>query len=308
MRKTSHAPDPIRDAPDGHGEGQSPGPTAVLPGRAIMDTRFNRYPMTLRVLAYACGHAKTWTATFFVNQRTIANDLECSQQAVSQHFRRLVDFGYLEKLRQEDNRRAYGKQGAVWRVIFDPSMSYQDILKLPEPSTAKTPEEEAQEADAMMELAARGAKGQLTKQKRSRTTAQAPACSTTPRVEKQYKPQLVQGHKPQLVLKHHYLTIEEKDKEEECRRICNNYSQACAELYGRGWVYDDRQMDLASRLIDLGYTAQSFDKRSRDLLHWMRDKGKQAPSSLQYFVAMKEGKRDDPLSVLKRATSRMKVR
>lgn len=320
MRKTELTPDPIRDAPKGHGTGQSPGPTAVLPGRAIMDNRFNRYPKALKVLAYCCGHAKQWTAVFWVNQRTMANDMESSQQAVSQHMLRLVDWGYIEKIKREDNRRRWGKQGAVWRVIFDPTKTYDNIIKMAQPADAKTPQEEAEEAEKMMELAARGAKGQLSAHKpqlvnkaKQSKRVQAPACVKSSNGDDLYKPQLVQVHKPQLVLKHPNRTIKEENNEEECRRVCNNLSHAIQQRYGRNWSYDQRQVTLAGDLLRMGYTAKSFDSDACRVLDWMVKNNKQPPQSLQYFIKRKEGKgkggtENDPSSVLKKATNGLKMR
>ena len=125
-------PDPVRDAPDGRGDGQSPGAGAWIPGRATRDTSFTRFPMAMVILCYACAHASAYTGTFWVNQRTIARDLEMSQQAVSRHFRKLVELGYLEKVRNENTKRPYGKKGAVWRVIYDPTQSLK-TWKLPQP-------------------------------------------------------------------------------------------------------------------------------------------------------------------------------
>lgn len=316
MRKTDLTPDPIRDAPKGHGDGQAPGPTAVIPGRAIMDHRFNRYPKALKVLAYCCGHAKQWTAVFWVNQKTMATDMQSSQQAVSEHMRRLVEWGYIEKIKREDNRRRWGKQGAVWRVIFDPTKTYNAILKMTPPADAKSPEEEANEADAMMQLAARGAKGHLSKPKKqpvdNSKSTQAPACINNPLNQKVYKPQLVKVHKPQLVSKHHNRTIYKDINDEDCRKICNHLSQAITERYGRGWVYDQRQMGLAGELIGMGYTPDSFNEDMRRVLDWMVKNNKQPPQSLQYFIKRKQSRQqvsaeDDPLSVLKNVTRGLRM-
>lgn len=316
MRKTDLTPDPIRDAPKGHGDGQAPGPTAVIPGRAIMDHRFNRYPKALKVLAYCCGHAKQWTAVFWVNQKTMATDMQSSQQAVSEHMMRLVKWGYIEKIKREDNRRRWGKQGAVWRVIFDPTKTYNAILKMTPPADAKSPEEEANEAETMMELAARGAKGHLSKPKKqpvdNSKSTQAPACINSPLNQKVYKPQLVKVHKPQLVSKHHNRTIYKDINDEDCRKICNHLSQAITERYGRGWVYDQRQMGLAGELIGMGYTPDSFNEDMRRVLDWMVKNNKQPPQSLQYFIKRKQSRQqgsaeDDPLSVLKNVTRGLRM-
>jgi len=142
MRKSALSPDPTRDAPDGHGEYQSPNAWVLLPGRATVDTRLHKYPSTFGVLAYCSSHAKKYTGIFWMNQRTVASALNITQSAVSQHMKKLIEYGYIEKIRKEDRRRAYGKKGAVWRVIYDPRDTLQDVLnkvpKTEEEVTAET--------------------------------------------------------------------------------------------------------------------------------------------------------------------------
>ena len=126
MLKSKITPDPIRDAPVG--EHQAPGPHIVLPARAFGDTRFNQFPTTFRVLALCAAHASARGGIFFCNQSLIASIIESSQQAVSQHMVKLVKFGYIEKVRREDKRRNYGKQGAKWRMIYDPRMNMAQAI------------------------------------------------------------------------------------------------------------------------------------------------------------------------------------
>ena len=135
-------PDPIRDSPKkSGGEYQCPGPHMIMPARAYGDDRFNQYPMTFRAFAICCSHANAWTGVFFLNQLYIANVLQCSQQAVSHHMRKLIDYGYIEKIRNEKPKRNYGKRGAMWRIIYDPEKSLDECI-------AKQP---AQERDPQIE-------------------------------------------------------------------------------------------------------------------------------------------------------------
>ena len=126
MKKSKLSPDAVRDAPEG--EYQCPGQHSVLPARSFGDVRFNQYPMTYRVLGICASHASSYTGTFFVNQRTLADICQCSQQAISHHMTKLIKWGYLEKVRNQDVRRAYGKKGAVWRVIYDPRRGMEDVI------------------------------------------------------------------------------------------------------------------------------------------------------------------------------------
>ena len=306
MEKTKLSPDPIRDAPKGCGTSQSPGPTAVLPGRSIVDERFNRFPMSLRVLAFCCGHAKVYTATFFVNQQTMANKMQCSQQAVSQHMRRLVEFGYLEKLRKEDTRRAWGKKGALWRVIFDPRMSYKDVMASM-PSDAKSEEEEVIDMTETMDLATRGPRGHM-KRKRAvdNSTTNKPQLVT---YVSKYKPQLVSDNKAQLVHKQQLLTIGREVSEKECVQLCSRYSQEVQKLWGKTWRYDDRQVELARDILSK-QTADAFIKDASKLLAWMRSKSKQPVQSLQYFIVRRDKPKEPETAqdILAKVTNKMKAR
>lgn len=126
MLKSKITPDPIRDPPIG--EHQSPAPYIIIPARAFGDTRFNQFPSTFRCLALCSAHASARAGIFFCNQSLLASIMGSSQQAVSLHMTKLVKFGYIERLRKADPRRAYGSQGAKWRVIYDPRMNLEQAI------------------------------------------------------------------------------------------------------------------------------------------------------------------------------------
>ncbi len=313
MEKSKLTPDPIRDAPEGHGEGQSPGAISIMPGRATRDLRFVQYPMTFFILSYACSHASAYTACFWVNQSTIAKTLNISQQAVSQHFNKLVKWGYIEKLRKEAPSRPYGKKGAVWRVIYDPRMSWEDVVaSAPEPE--KTPQDLAREAAKTIELADRGPRGHLSKPKKkpvdNSNKTQAPACNTASSDNSKNKPQLVQEHKPQLVHNYYNRTIDKDNIDNGiCRSLCTAYARIVQDQYGRAWQYDMRQMSLARDLIELGYTVESFTKDAQGVVRWLAKKNKQAPQSLQYFITRKnnDSKPKDVDAMIKHLGNKMRM-
>lgn len=126
MLKSKITPDPIRDAPVG--EHQSPCQHIIVPARAYGDVRFNKYPTTFRVLVICAAHASARAGIFFCNQSHIASVIQSSQQAVSQHMVKLTKFGYIEKIRKENKNRQYGKQGAKWRIIYDPRMNLAQAI------------------------------------------------------------------------------------------------------------------------------------------------------------------------------------
>ena len=300
MQKSKLTPDPVRDAPEGRGDGQSPGAGAWIPGRATRDTTFTRFPMAMVILCYACAHASAYTGTFWVNQRTIARDLEMSQQAVSRHFRKLVELGYLEKVRNENSKRPYGKKGAVWRVIYDPTQSLKDV----EAAAArlhKTEEEEQETAATTIEEAAKGAKGQQTKQRQKDVNALIKqtdsALKDTTRTthglsqeESKYNPQVVREYNTQVVLNlptnNRCIEVNKND----CRKLCIGYAHAVEARWGSRFRHDLKQEELAHQLLTMGYTIDSFKADSERMLDWLVRHNKQPPTSLQYFIARKQSR------------------
>ena len=305
MLKSELTPDPVRDAPDGHGENQSPGAYSALPGRAIVDERFYQYPMTMVVLAHCCGHVNYHTAIFWINQSTLARRMNCTQQAISQHMRKLVQWGYIEKIRKEAPIRAYGRKGAAWRVIYDPRVSLDEALATI-PSDAATPQQQAEEAKKTMELATTGPKGQKKRANKNKPQL----VDDTPNDSTNYKPQLVQTHKPQLVHKDLHRTIDKEINDIDCKRLCERFSAEIMTRYGKGWVYDLRQMDLAKQLYQLGYTVDSFGKEAGYVLDWLVKNNKQHPVSLQYFIARKQNNKKDKTAEerIKHLTNKMRIR
>lgn len=297
MKKTKLTPDPLRDPPKGQGEYQCPGPHMIMPARAYGDIRFNRFPMTFRVLGVCCSHANSWTGVFFPNQEYVANVLQCSQQAVSQHMRKLVEFRYIEKLRNEDARRSYGKRGALWRVIYDPTQSFTDcVAKMP--AQDRDPQIEAEVAKHTLNVTNKsGAKRRASSVDKSvdkgkeykAGVVQAGACNTVKDGEKN-KVGLVPTHKAELVDNSINITSKEASKEIneiQCRKLCNSYAVILQSKYGKPWQYDLKQMQIARELLQAGYTQASFEADATGVVEWKRKHNKQPPYSLQYFMQRK---------------------
>jgi len=245
-----------------------------------------------------------------MNQRTVASALNITQSAVSQHMKKLIEYGYIEKIRKEDRRRAYGKKGAVWRVIYDPRQTLQDVLnKVP-----KTEEEVTAEAQKTQELANRGAKGQLTKGRKqpvdNSDKTLAPANNNAQSDDNKYKLQLMSKDKPQLM---HNYSIELKDKnskngfvekkkkkekhvrnehqpERACRAICAAYAAVFQEATGIRWQYDDRQVSIAAAVLNMGYTEDTFIEDATKTAAWFIGQDKKPPVSLAWFTRKAENK------------------
>ena len=215
--------------------------------------------------------------------------------------RKLVQWGYIEKIRKEAPIRAYGRKGAAWRVIYDPRVSLDEALATI-PSDAATPEQQAEEAEKTMELATTGPKGQ-----KKRTNKNKPQLVDD---NDKYKPQLVHSHKAQLVHKDLHRTIDKEIKDIDCRRLCERMSEEIMKRYGKGWVYDMRQMELARELYSLGYTVDSFGREAGYVLDWLVKNNKQHPVSLQYFIARKQNSKKNKTAEehIKHLTNKMRFR
>jgi len=314
MRKSALSPDPIRDAPDGHGEYQAPGPFCLIPPRATVDTRLHKYASTFGVLAFVCSYAKAHTGVFFMNQMTVAEAIGISQQAVHKHMKKLVEYGYIQKIRKEDNRRAWGKRGAVWRVIYDPRMSLQEVLN----TTPKTEEELTREAQDTMAVANRGAKGQLTKQRSKpvdKYDSQQPAgCNSDEGYVRKNNLQVVRKNNPEVVSSNN-IELEDKNSkngfvekrkkskshmptraqgshqpERACRAICAAYGVVFQEATGIRWQYDDRQVSIAAAVLNMGYTEDTFIEDATKTAAWFISQDKKPPVSLAWFTRKAENK------------------
>ena len=161
-----------------------------------------------------------------------------------------------------------------------------------------------------MTLATTGPKGQKkpTKQPVDKSTTHKPHLVDD---NDNYKPQLVSNHKVQLVHKDFNRTIDNKIKEVDCKRLCEQFGAEIMKRYGKGWSYDMRQMDLAKQLFELGYTVESFGKDAGYVLDWLVKNNKQYPVSLQYFIARKQNSKKDNKDVqqtIKHLTNKMRMR
>ena len=296
MKNSKLTPDPIRDAPkDSKGEFQAPGAHMVLPSRAYGDLRFNRFPMTFRVLALCCAHANSFTGVFFPNQQYLAQVLQSSQQAVSQHMRKLVAYGYIEKIIKEDSRRPYGKRGAKWRVIFDPRCSLEDAIAKA-PATQRDEELEKDIAKETLEKinkkdTPKVIHNQKKKDQKEKTgkVSQGATCKTN----KSY-PQDIQSNKVGLVLKNKVELVRNENinltnsslNKIDVKRMCNSYDMIVQRHYGKAWSYDPIQLEYAKELLSL-YTLEEFQKEAEELVAWKRKNNQQPPYSLKYFIQRK---------------------
>lgn len=231
-----------------------------------------------------------------------------SQQAISQHMQRLIEYGYLEKLRNADVRRKYGRKGALWRVIFDPRMSYKDTLTK-QPTAHRDPELEQEIAENTINMINNNYKSKrksVDKKEENKVDIVQGASSNN----KSNKRELVSDNKVGLVNNSSDITNNIYIDKNDCRSMCQSYKQLIYEMWGTDWRYDMRQETLAEDLLKLGYTKDSFLQDAKKMLQWKRNQNKPPIQSLQYFISRKKNKEkpQDVQGIIKHISNRMKLR
>ncbi len=95
---------------------------AIVPIRAIKDARMT--PKTLRVLIAYCSYCDHIGRTF-VSQARVGQDIGSSRSAVSNHVRKLRDYGYMVYCRPMFK----GQRSTSNRIVYDPQVKHEETLR-----------------------------------------------------------------------------------------------------------------------------------------------------------------------------------
>ena len=106
----------------------------VLPMRVCYDKSLTS--TDFRMLALLASYASNNGFTF-VSTQTLANKRGTSRQSVSKQLKKLESKGYVETVRKGFN----GIRGALRRVIFDASLSIEDVVSISNTPIESTTEE-----------------------------------------------------------------------------------------------------------------------------------------------------------------------
>jgi len=255
--------DEVRQPTEGFGDGKAPGPYAIVPARATVDKRFHQYPMTLVIFTMLCSHANP-ASLAWPNFSTMSKKLNISSSAISKHFRKLQDWGYVECVRKGNQFRAFGRQGAVWRVIYDPKATLDDAIAA-QPVDRRDETMERQEA--LKTLNAVEPQGNCT-------------------VDNSHAVELGGNYAVELEGNMNY-SVEHIDNTigEKGKRYAQLYRQEVKEKYKKEWRYGMNQVDIAGRIAKKIDEA-AFLTMVRKILKRRRDKGEKHPVSLKYFEAV----------------------
>jgi predicted transcriptional regulator len=255
--------DEVRQPTEGYGDGKAPGPYAIVPARATVDERFHQYPMTLVIFTMLCSHANP-ASLAWPNFSTMGKKLGISNSAISKHFRKLQEWGYVECVRRGNQFRAFGRQGAVWRVVYDPEATLEDAIAA---QPANRRDENMERDEALKTLNAVAPQGNC-----SVDNSNAVEVGGHNAVE-------VQGNM-NYKGEHMNKTIDEKGT-----RYANLYRQEVKEKYKKDWRYGMNQVEIGARIAKkIG--EEEFITMIRRILKRRRDKGEKHPISLKYFEAV----------------------
>tara|TARA_B100000424_G_scaffold214895_1_gene172711 strand:+ start:219 stop:863 length:645 start_codon:yes stop_codon:yes gene_type:complete len=213
-------------------------------------------------------------------------------------------------------RRSYGKRGALWRVIYDPSKSLDDCIAM-QPAQDRDPDLEREIATHTINVVSADTKRRqaVDNRKKHKTELVQAAASNTVTEHTINKPELVPDNKAQLVNNSRQLTNINTSKninDSDCRKLCNEYSGLLQAIYGKGFTYDMRQMQIASEILQT-MNLEAFIEDAKGVLKWKHEKNQAPPYSLQYFVnrkvsqqRAKEGK--DVQDIIKQMSNKMRLR
>lgn len=106
----------------------STGPFTVLPRRAFNDKRIAQYPVTLIILGTLCTCANNFTGVCFPTYQYIVNATGKTLPTISIAINRLIDWGYIKRLRKGSPLYKNVKhKSSIYRILYDPSASDEEV-------------------------------------------------------------------------------------------------------------------------------------------------------------------------------------
>lgn len=104
------------------------GPFTVVPRRALNDKRICRHPQTYLVLSVLCSLADNYTGVCFPTYEYIARQVESNKGNISKAINKLMDWGYIKRLRKGSPLYENVKhKSSIYRILYDPLASDKEI-------------------------------------------------------------------------------------------------------------------------------------------------------------------------------------
>jgi hypothetical protein len=227
----------------------------VIPWRAVIDKRMTPHQLkTLAAIASYCNKAGiTW-----VSLQRVGQDLGVTKQAVSKHYRILINLGYIRII----NKGFKGIRGNTIQVIFDDSLTVEDTIakaSIGSSEDLRAPYiKERQEREAMKEQEIITEQQAKDNQKRLaemiKTTFKTPVEAT----KQVYKP--VKGD-TMTVRK-----MKESIQKARVKPVDNSVDKSVDNLLKEGYIDNPRELSeqRKNKVIDIVYKDNNNDKVIND--------------------------------------------
>ena len=260
---------------------QSPSAFIAIPSRALNDKRLLNNPSALQVLCVLCSYVQGTSGIAFPSQILLAKRLNRTQQAISRQIVKLIEWGYIKKIINENALRQKGKKTATYRLIYDPKISDSQLIKETDDPIIES--KKAQETLKKIQP-------EVVKKKKLHNTI-ALCRDTTSEVVQNYS---------SLTNKNY---IKEKIKE-----YLNVYTHALDLItQTRGqWRWDQREEAIVEEIINLGVTLHEFRKAVQKKLHQCRKDYSRPPYTIAYFKAYWQPKPKTTEGITKELGKKMK--
>ena len=260
---------------------QSPSAFIAIPSRALNDKRILNNPSSLQVLCVLCSYVQGTSGIAFPSQILLAKRLNRTQQAISRQIVKLIEWGYIKKIINENALRQKGKKTATYRLIYDPKISDSQLIKETDDPIIES--KKAQETLKKIQP-------EVVKKKKLHNTI-ALCRDTTSEVVQNYS----------SLTNNNYI----KEKIKEYLNVYTHALDLITQTRGQ-WRWDQREEAIVEEIINLGVTLHEFRKAVQKKLHQCRKDYSRPPYTIAYFKAYWQPKSNKPEDLVKELGKKMK--
>ena len=260
---------------------QSPSAFIAIPSRALNDKRILANPSSLQVLCVLCSYVQGTSGIAFPSQILLAKRLNRTQQAISRQIVKLIEWGYIKKIINENALRQKGKKTATYRLIYDPKISDSQLIKETDDPIIES--KKAQETLKKIQP-------EVVKKKKLHNTI-ALCRDTTSEVVQNYS----------SLTNNNYI----KEKIKEYLNVYTHALDLITQTRGQ-WRWDQREEAIVEEIINLGVTLHEFRKAVQKKLHQCRKEYSRPPYTIAYFKAYWQPKPKTTEGITKELGKKMK--
>ncbi len=245
----------------GKGEFGANNPFFIAPVRALADDRMYKKPAAFRILCLLCSYANR-DGVCYPNQKSLAERMGTSQQAISKQIVLIEAWGYIKKLQKHNRLRQFGRKGTTYRIIYDPGVSDKEL----ESKSVEEVTERGKAKDTIDQIQREVVQPEVVKDAENTTRS----CVRT-------QPNEVVSNTPCLTTYTY--------KEENVKDVIEFYIEQCDKEIGNrgGFRWDFRQEAVVIELLSKGITVDQWKEAIVKTIAWHKKSGRRPPFSLGWF-------------------------